>query len=874
MAYAALLSLTHILQRTLKYDCSYLLPGEKQQIDSVLKKVVFLQDFLDKFPQENIDLIEGLERKISDAACQTEDIIESCIADRVLEKSAGHSGDIFTTSFHEIAKLIEEVDSIKIRAGKIEDKSGIQEDLECNTSSLVGSLRPVSSGQSTMVGLDDAMVEIKDHLVSNSSQLEVVSIVGMGGIGKTTLAHNVYIDKYIEYHFHICAWFTVSQKYNVREILLGLLDSMKIQIDGRSEKDVDQLGELLYKKLKGRRYLFVMDDMWDIEAWDSVKRYFPEDKTGSRILLTTRLENVANYINSGSRLHHVRFLNDEESWKLFCQKVFGEGFCPLELEEIGKKIAQNCRGLPLAVAVIGGLLSKATKTPHYWSRIVENLSSEITSSDDQCSKILSLSYKRLPYHLKGCFLYMGVFPEDFEIKVKVLTKLWVAEGILKPACSKMLEDVGEEYFLDLVQRSLILVKKKGSSGKIKTCRIHDLLRDICVREAQNEKFFHVIDRSVYDIQGNTSMRRVSIHDKKTSLSSFHFYNAAKGTLQGDDKTLSSLPIKKKTQSSLVMFSHSSYTDYSFDSSPRSLKVLHMEGFDVLRYGIGELVNMRYFYYSFSDRYALKNKLRNLQTIVLPTHWGYKMKNPLEIWKMPQLRHVKLEDVVHLSDPLSSENKGEENSIVVLENLQTLSRIHNFSWTEEVLDRIPNLRQLGISYDYLTEAGWKEYHINNLVHLTKLQSLNCSIEYTLPNFLDNITFPTSLRKLTLKGTELHPSKLLILGSMPNLEVLKLKWNTFLCPEWEPSEGEFLKLKFLLLHDVELKYWIADSIHFPSLEHLKIFDCGLLDEIPSGFGEISTLQSIELYVCCDSIVESAKKIEEAQLDWGNDAFKLIY
>ncbi|XP_022849958.1 putative late blight resistance protein homolog R1A-10 [Olea europaea var. sylvestris] len=716
-----------------------------------------------------------------------------------------------------------------------------------------------------MVGLDDAMAEIMGHLFSNSSKLEVVSIVGMGGIGKTTLAHKVYTDKNIEYHFDICAWSTVSPKYNEREILLGLLDSMKIQIDGRSEKDIDQLGGLLYKKLKDRRYIFVMDDVWDIEAWDSVKRYFPDDKNGSRILLTTRLENVANYINSGSRLHHVHFLNSKESWKLFCQKVFGIGFFPLELEEIGKKIAQNCRGLPLAVAVIGGLLSKANKTPHYWRQIAENLSSEITSNDEQCSKILSLSYKNLPYHLKGCFLYMGIFPEDSEIKVKVLIKLWVVEGILKPACSKTLEDVGEEYFLDLVQRSLILVQKKGSSGKFKTCGIHDLLRDLCVREAEKEKFFHVIEGSLYGIRGNTSMRRVSIHDKKTSLSSFYFYHAAKRTIQGDDKTLSSL----------VVQSHSSYREYSFDSSSRSLKVLHMEGFDVLSHGIEELVNMRYFYYSFSDRNALIYKLRNLQKIVLPTHWGYKMKNPLEIWKMPQLRHVKLEDDVHLPDPPCSEIKGEENSIVVLENLQTLSRIRNFSWTEEVLERIPNLRKLAIIYGNTRVAGWeKYYYINNLVHLSKLESLNCSIEYTLPNFLDNITFPISLRKLTLKGIKLHPSKLLILGSMPNLEVLKLRWSTFLCLEWEPNEGEFLKLKFLLLHDVEVEHWIADSIHFPSLEHLKIFDCGLLDEIPSGFGEISTLQSIELYECGDSIVESAKKIEEVQLGWGNDAFKLIY
>ncbi|CAA3010149.1 late blight resistance homolog R1A-10 [Olea europaea subsp. europaea] len=858
MAYAALLSLTHVLQRTLKYDCSYLLPGEKQQINSVLKKVVYLQDFLDKFPQENIESIEGLERKISDAACQTEDIIESCIADRVLEESASHSGDIFTTSFHEIAKLIEEVDSIKIMAGKIEDESGIQEDSERNTSLPVGSLRTAPSGQSTMVGLDDAMAKIKDHLVNSSSKLEVVSIVGMGGIGKTTLAHKVYIDKYIEYHFHICAWCTVSQNYNAQKILLGLLDSMEKQIDGR-EKDIDQLGELLYKKLKGRRYLFVMDDVWDIEAWDSVKRYFPDDKAGSRILLTTRLENVANKISSRSHLHHVRFLNDEESWKLFHLKVFGKGFCPLELEEIGKKIAQNCGGLPLTVAVIGGLLSKTSKTPHYWRSIAKNLRSEITSNDEQCSKILSLSYKHLPYHLKGCYLYMGIFPEDHPINVKVLTKLWVAEGIIKPTCSKTLEDIGEEYLLDLFQRSLILVQKKGFSGKIKTCTIHDQLRDLCIREAQKEKFFHVSEPSFDVIQESTSMRRGLLPFSMSYVLEPRIKSRVPFQGRGGSTSAHGLNPRIKSRD-LKPFFFFLIVEDSFDFS--SLKVLHTDGTGDLENGIQVLVNVRYFSCYFGCDIASIYKFRNLQTIIF--RCGVH-KLPPEIWKMPQLRHVKLKYWSSLPDPPISEIKGEENSIIVLENLQTLSMINGFSWTEEVLKRIPNLRKLAICFEFEMESDWKEYLINNLVRLTKLESLTCLIrfedsDYPVDNnFPVDITFLTSLRKLTLQGIKFDPSKLTILGSMPNLE------------EWEPNEEEFLKLKFLLLEQVELKHWIADSIHFPSLEHLKIFYCKLLDEIPVGFGEISTLQFIELYGS-SSIVESAKKIEKAQLEWGNDAFKL--
>ncbi|KAK4402472.1 putative disease resistance protein [Sesamum angolense] len=149
--------------------------------------------------------------------------------------------------------------------------------------------------------------------------------------------------------------------------------------------------------------------------------------------------------------------------------VFGQEECPLGLEKIGWKIAQNCKGLPLAIVVIGGLLSIDSKEKD-WEQIAKDVNSAVARNvGNQLMEILYLSYNSLPHHLKACFLYMGVFPEDHEIFVSQLIKLWIAEGFIKPLIPKSLEEVAEDYLKDLIGRSLIQVGKRTHNGEIKTC---------------------------------------------------------------------------------------------------------------------------------------------------------------------------------------------------------------------------------------------------------------------------------------------------------------------------------------------------------------------------------------------------------------------
>ncbi|KAL0441131.1 UNVERIFIED_CONTAM: putative disease resistance protein [Sesamum radiatum] len=174
--------------------------------------------------------------------------------------------------------------------------------------------------------------------------------------------------------------------------------------------------------------------MGGMEVWDDLKRIFPDDVNGSRIMLTTRLLDVAVYAtDSFSPPHQICLLDEEKSWHLLCQEVFGQEDCPpefQELEDIGKMIARNCNGLPLATSVVGRLLANSTMTREFWGYIAENVNSVDIETDEHCSEILSLSYNHLPHHLKPCFLYFGAFRGNYEIPVTKLIKLWIAEGFL------------------------------------------------------------------------------------------------------------------------------------------------------------------------------------------------------------------------------------------------------------------------------------------------------------------------------------------------------------------------------------------------------------------------------------------------------------
>ncbi|KAG8388237.1 hypothetical protein BUALT_Bualt02G0104900 [Buddleja alternifolia] len=242
--------------------------------------------------------------------------------------------------------------------------------------------------------------------------------------------------------------------------------------------------------------------------------------------------------------------------------------------------------------------------------------------------------------------------------------------------------------------------------------------------------------------------------------------------------------------------------------------------------------------------------------------------------MPQLRHLMIKCMTMSPISCSGNMVGEAR---FLENLQTLESVENFICTEQTIEMIPNLKKLKATYrDCKSNKKWQHYCLNNLVHLCQLETLGISFYLSssfsrVELFPESFSFPRNPKKLSLRGCKLPWEDLRVVGSLPNLEVLKLQFRAMVGEEWELVEGEFLRLKSLQMRWLDLKYWRAENTHFPTLEYLEIKRCLFLEEIPLEIGESPTLELIEVYHSTFA-VGSAVLIQDEQRSLGNGALQV--
>lgn len=340
-----------------------------------------------------------------------------------------------------------------------------------------------------VVGLVDDIETLESRLIHGETRLCIISIVGMAGLGKTTLAKKLYHSSNIRKNFDYCGWVYVSQEYRPRDTLQNLVNRLTGLPRAELERmDKEEMEETLSKFLQEMKYVIVLDDIWTKEVWDDLKAAFPDSKNGSRIIFTTRFKDVALHADPRSPLHEPYLLSEMDGWELLSRKLCLQGNANTSLppwsKELGIQIVKRCGGLPLAIVVMGGLLSRKDVTFSEWLKVLQSVHWQLAQDSAECAEILALSYSDLPCYLKSCFLYFGLFPEDYEISARRLILLWVAEGFVQPRGQEPLEDVAEDYLEELVGRSMIQVATRKSNGSIRTCRIHDLLHELAVSKGK------------------------------------------------------------------------------------------------------------------------------------------------------------------------------------------------------------------------------------------------------------------------------------------------------------------------------------------------------------------------------------------------------
>ncbi|KAG6539104.1 hypothetical protein ZIOFF_004257 [Zingiber officinale] len=690
-----------------------------------------------------------------------------------------------------------------------------------------------------IVGFDEDMKGIKRQLFDiGSTDRVVLSIVGPGGLGKTTLANKIYKSADVKKYFQCKAWVPVSQKYVVKELLLRIMkqvfDFKDEQVKGMEELEMK---EKLSEHLSDRRYLIVMDDIWEVAAWNAIKAAFPKESTGSRVLLTTRKMNVANVADVPP--HELKFWNVEESWNLFCRKAFRTSCCPPEFERFKEDIFKKTKGLPLAIVVLGGLL-RGTSQASDWRKKLEHISYEFREGEDQILRILALSYHDLPHHLKPCFLYFAAFPEDYSIRAERIRHLWIAEGFIQTndKVDQTMEDLAEAYLNDLTDRSMLQMERRGHIYKQKVS-IHDLLLDLARHEARELNFF----RSIDDIGDDPrALRRLSVND--------HI----------------SLNCSTTKLRSLVIYPNEGFQRTLAVTIPgaKFLRVLDLQELPIehLPKEIGDLILLKYLNLYQSKLKELPSSIGNLIHLQTFNIQFTEIQHlPDAFWKIRTLRHVLLNE----------ENTSMPKATYCLEDIQTLVNISIGPWVSDgVLEKLRNLRRLHLNNMSISDEDALATAVQNLSRLEMLALIGES----LPMSVLTSSCYHHIQILLLWGPLVRPARIhieaekprifsnlislficetrlekdediVMLASLANLQNLELGIDAFLGRVLVFPKGGFPRLQEIVLYKLStLEQWEVGEGAMTLLRDLRLWNCRNLRMLPEGLVRLTELKQIEI------------------------------
>ncbi|TYH23563.1 hypothetical protein ES288_A03G023700v1 [Gossypium darwinii] len=669
---------------------------------------------------------------------------------------------------------------------------------------------------SSVIGRDEA----KQHLINllmnptDGEDIPVLPIVGIGGIGKTTLAQLVFNEESVKSHFELRIWVCVTEDFDIKQLMIKIIKSAT----GMNCKDMnkEELHKVLQDCLNGKRFFMVLDDVWneDKKKWSELKDLLCGGAQGSKIIVTTRIRKVAT-ITGTIPPYDLEHLSYENCLSLFLKLAFKEGEEKQHdnLVRIGEGIVQKCKGVALAVKTLGSLLC-STRVQHDWELVRDSELWKLKQEENDILPALKLSYDHLPWYLKQCFAFCSVFPKDFEFSHLLLISLWMANGFLQPPYeNEEPEDIGNRYMQELLSRSFF--QQVDDDLLFPTLKMHDLVHDLALSVAQNEvnSCNHYSTGNVRHLWFDLSKQDASqLPNNLRCLQSLFLLNE-------DGKADSeSLVAEVISRSKHLRALH--LANCSLEQLPNNIRYLKQ-----LRYlNLGNNGNIKRLANSICN-------LQSLQTLSLGGCWGIE-ELPKDIRYLISLRSLMV---------TTKQTRLQENRISCLTSLRTLifSECENLEKLFEDIQNLTALREL-----FIVEC-------NNLVSLP--QGLNYLTALEILVIFNCEKLDLTMEELELEKKEDGSLRKLAIGGVPKLESL---------PQWILLRSA-KTLQRLTIGELEnlsmLPTWFQ---HLTSLQTLEIGDCPKLSFLPEGLQHLTALKRLHIGECQKL---SKRCIKETGEDW---------